>query len=59
MTASCFSKYLGNLTVYFDDNGDLKDFSGEPVFLNRSIPEGAFVINIFKASPLIVLIKAY
>ncbi|XP_046964139.1 apyrase-like [Vanessa cardui] len=39
VTAACFTKYLGNLTVYFDDEGHLKDFEGEPVFLNRSIPE--------------------
>ncbi|OWR55136.1 apyrase [Danaus plexippus plexippus] len=39
VTASCFTKYIGNLTVYFDEMGDLKDFDGVPIFLNRSIPE--------------------
>lgn len=40
MTASAFTKYLGNLTVYFDNQGELQDYTGQPVFLNRSIPEG-------------------
>ncbi|XP_026314189.1 apyrase-like [Hyposmocoma kahamanoa] len=39
VTASAFTKYLGNLTVYFDNAGELQDYSGQPVFLNRSIPE--------------------
>lgn len=39
VTASAFSKYLGNITVYFDQEGELDYFEGTPVFLNRSIPE--------------------
>ncbi|CAB3222173.1 unnamed protein product [Arctia plantaginis] len=39
VTASAYSKYLGNMSVYFDERGDLQDFEGSPVFLNRSIPE--------------------
>ncbi|XP_045770767.1 apyrase-like [Maniola jurtina] len=48
VTAACFTKYLGNLTVYFDQMGNLKDFSGEPVFLNRSIPEDPEIKAILK-----------
>lgn len=39
VTASAFTKYLGNITTYFDRNGELRSFDGIPVFLNRSIPE--------------------
>ncbi|XP_075983893.1 apyrase-like isoform X2 [Anticarsia gemmatalis] len=39
VTASAFSKYLGNMSVFFDDKGDLQHFEGTPVYLNRSIPE--------------------
>ncbi|KAJ2937379.1 hypothetical protein O0L34_g1973 [Tuta absoluta] len=39
VTASAMSKYLGNLTVYFNEIGELQSFDGHPVFLNRSIPE--------------------
>lgn len=45
MTAACFTKYVGNLTVYFDKEGELQDFNGGPVFLNRSIPEGVYIIS--------------
>ncbi|KAJ8712722.1 hypothetical protein PYW08_008026 [Mythimna loreyi] len=39
VTASAYSKYLGNMTAYFDKQGELQSFEGSPVFLNRSIPE--------------------
>ncbi|CAH1640966.1 unnamed protein product [Spodoptera littoralis] len=39
VTASAYTKYLGNMTAYFDNAGELKSFEGSPVFLNRSIPE--------------------
>ncbi|XP_013142601.1 PREDICTED: apyrase-like isoform X2 [Papilio polytes] len=39
VTASAFSKYLGNMTVYFDGSGELVSYSATPIFLNRSIPE--------------------
>ncbi|XP_023948199.2 apyrase [Bicyclus anynana] len=48
VTAACFTKYLGNLTVYFDQKGNLKEFSGEPVFLNRSIPEDPEAMALLK-----------
>ncbi|XP_037872184.1 apyrase isoform X1 [Bombyx mori] len=37
--ASAFTKYMGNLSVYFDYKGDYVQWEGGPVFLNRSIPE--------------------
>ncbi|XP_026314215.1 apyrase-like [Hyposmocoma kahamanoa] len=37
--ASAFTKYLGNLTVFFDYVGDYVKWEGGPIFLNRSIPE--------------------
>ncbi|RVE47543.1 hypothetical protein evm_007802 [Chilo suppressalis] len=39
VTASAFTKYLGNITVYFSKDGELQSYEGTPVFLNRSIPE--------------------
>ncbi|KAJ8711057.1 hypothetical protein PYW07_008299 [Mythimna separata] len=39
VTASSYSKYLGNMTAYFDKHGELQSYEGSPVFLNRSIPE--------------------
>ncbi|CAH2094000.1 unnamed protein product [Euphydryas editha] len=48
VTAACFTKYLGNLTTYFDREGHLKAFDGEPVFLNRTIPEDPEIKAILK-----------
>lgn len=38
--ASAFTKYMGNLTVYFNYRGDYVKWEGGPVFLDRSLPEG-------------------
>ncbi|CAH0713614.1 unnamed protein product, partial [Brenthis ino] len=37
--ASAFTKYMGNLIVYFDYRGDFVKWEGGPIFLNRSLPE--------------------
>ncbi|XP_068623426.1 apyrase-like [Battus philenor] len=37
--ASAFTKYMGNLTVYFDYLGRYVKWEGGPIFLDRSIPE--------------------
>ncbi|OWR55135.1 apyrase [Danaus plexippus plexippus] len=37
--ASAFTKYMGNLTVYFNYRGDYVKWEGGPVFLDRSLPE--------------------
>lgn len=37
--ASAFTKYMGNLSLYFDFRGDFVKWDGGPIFLNRSIPE--------------------
>ncbi|XP_050552692.1 apyrase-like [Spodoptera frugiperda] len=37
--ASAFTKYMGNLTVYFDFRGDYVKWEGNPLYLDRSILE--------------------
>ncbi|KAJ8712723.1 hypothetical protein PYW08_008027 [Mythimna loreyi] len=37
--ASAFTKYMGNLSVYFDFRGDYVKWEGNPLYLDRSIPE--------------------
>ncbi|KAJ0173158.1 hypothetical protein K1T71_011334 [Dendrolimus kikuchii] len=37
--ASAFTKYMGNLSIYFDYNGEYVNWEGGPIFLNRSIEE--------------------
>ncbi|XP_068623877.1 apyrase-like [Battus philenor] len=48
VTASAFSKYLGNMTVYFDRKGELVEYSATPIFLNRSIPEDPAIKALLK-----------
>lgn len=47
MQASAFTKYMGNLTVYFDYLGRYVKWEGGPIFLDRSIPEGINFLLIF------------
>lgn len=35
--ASAYTKYLGDLTVYFDDDGEAMEWEGNPIFMDTSI----------------------
>lgn len=38
--ASSFTKYIGDLTVYFDGEGHIVDWEGAPIFLDSNIVPG-------------------
>ncbi|XP_064489233.1 protein 5NUC-like isoform X5 [Ornithodoros turicata] len=40
VTAFRYGKYLGHIDLLYDDKGDLKSWSGAPIFLDGSITEG-------------------
>ncbi|XP_032597268.1 apyrase isoform X3 [Drosophila grimshawi] len=42
--AGAYAKYVGNLTVYFDANGDILDFEGAPIYMAHDVPEADEVI---------------
>ena len=45
--AASYSKYLGDFTVTFDDNGVVKEAKGDPLFLDKSItPDTAVLARI-------------
>ncbi|RUX44012.1 bifunctional metallophosphatase/5'-nucleotidase, partial [Mesorhizobium sp. M4A.F.Ca.ET.050.02.1.1] len=45
--AASYSKYLGEFKVVFDDNGVVKQASGDPIFLDKSItPDPAVLARI-------------
>jgi 5'-nucleotidase len=46
--AYAYSKYLGELTVEFDDNGDVTDVDGAPWLLNSVVPEDPDVVAYIK-----------
>ena len=37
-----FGKYLGYLNVAFDNNGQVKNWTGNPILLDSSVPKGRF-----------------
>ncbi|VEN61869.1 unnamed protein product [Callosobruchus maculatus] len=37
--AAAFSKYVGNITVKFNENGDVTGYSGAPILLSHSLPQ--------------------
>ncbi|KAJ3665034.1 hypothetical protein Zmor_000550 [Zophobas morio] len=37
--ASCYSRYLGNITISYDSSGDCVEWSGEPIFLDTDTPQ--------------------
>ncbi|KAH8368146.1 hypothetical protein KR084_007650 [Drosophila pseudotakahashii] len=43
--ASAYARYVGNLVVYFDDNGDVLDFEGNPLYMDQSVPEDDIVLQ--------------
>ncbi|KRK06524.1 apyrase isoform X2 [Drosophila yakuba] len=43
--ASAYARYVGNLIVYFDDNGDVLDFEGDPLYMDQSVPEDDIVLQ--------------
>ncbi len=42
--AASYSKYLGEFTVTFDDDGIVKDAKGDPIFLDSSVKPDATVL---------------
>ena len=40
-----WGKYLGELNVVFNDNGEVESYSGNPILLDNSVPEGKFDLH--------------
>ncbi len=38
--ASAYTKYLGNITLFFDDAGNMMDYEGAPIYLDSDIEQG-------------------
>ncbi|XP_066247958.1 apyrase isoform X2 [Euwallacea similis] len=37
--ASAYTKYLGNITVYYDSEGEIADYSGAPIYIEHDLPK--------------------
>ena len=44
--AYAFTKYMGQLKLTFDADGELTDFSGAPILLNKDIAQGRYIMKI-------------
>lgn len=42
--ASAYTKYLGDITLYFDDDGTIKNFEGAPIFLSNDVVPDAEIL---------------
>ena len=38
--AYAYSKYVGNITVWFDNNGEYVDWEGQPILLDNTVVQG-------------------
>jgi 5'-nucleotidase len=57
--AASYSKYLGEFTVTFDDNGVVKEAKGDPIFLDKSItPDAAVLARVKELAGPIEEVKA-
>ncbi|XP_075156413.1 5'-nucleotidase-related protein-like [Haematobia irritans] len=46
--AGAYAKYVGNITVFFDNEGNVVDFEGAPIFMGADIPEDPYVLEAMK-----------
>ncbi|XP_075154884.1 5'-nucleotidase-related protein-like isoform X1 [Haematobia irritans] len=52
--AGAYAKYVGNLTVFFDDEGNVVDFEGAPLYMDNKVPEANDVIDAMQPWKLIL-----
>jgi 5'-nucleotidase len=46
--ASAYAKYLGNITLYFDDDGEIKSYEGAPIFLSNDVEQDPEIVEKLK-----------
>lgn len=46
--AAAYTRYLGNLTVWFDKKGEVVDWDGNPIFLDSSIEQDPKMVEALK-----------
>jgi 5'-nucleotidase len=57
--AASYSKYLGEIKIVFDDNGVVKEATGDPIYLDKSVtPDAAVLARIKELGAPIEALKA-
>lgn len=46
--ASAFTKYVGDITLYFDQDGIIQNWEGEPIYLSADVPQDPDVLEAMK-----------
>lgn len=46
--AAAYTRYLGNLTVWFDEKGEVVDWDGNPIFLDSSVEQDPAMVEALK-----------
>jgi 5'-nucleotidase len=46
--ASAFTKYLGNITLFYDDEGKVQHFEGAPIYLDSDVPQDPTILEEIK-----------
>lgn len=52
--ALAFSKFVGNLTVYFGESNEILSFEGNPIYMDDKILQGMFLMNLNKIRIVLV-----
>lgn len=52
--AAAFTKYLGNLTVWFDGKGEVVDWDGNPILLDKSIEQDPEIVKALQPWKVVV-----
>ncbi|XP_055853698.1 apyrase-like [Episyrphus balteatus] len=43
--AAAYAKYVGNITLFFDDNGDVVSYEGAPIYMSKNVKEDQEVLQ--------------
>ncbi|XP_053610958.1 uncharacterized protein LOC128675522 [Plodia interpunctella] len=45
-----YSKYLGRLSITFDQNGDIREYNSKPILLDNTVPQDPESVNIYESN---------
>lgn len=46
--AAAYAKYVGNITLFFDDDGNVVSYEGAPIYMSRDVPQDKDVLEKIK-----------
>ncbi|XP_019892555.2 apyrase isoform X5 [Musca domestica] len=49
--AGAYAKYVGNLTIYFDNDGNVVDYEGAPLYMGSDVPQDITYGQVYSMAP--------